>query len=130
MTSSANKPTRKSGTSRFGGLVGILLCLTATCDTSVLAQVLDRTVFVSSGCAALSEVTEPPEDDDDMIRTGTSGELRRGERKHSTPGTAWAPGPILSPGRLCRSSSGSLLPTDRSGSEHARRNGLGAPLLC
>jgi len=129
MISAANKSSRTSNTSPLGVVIGIVLCLTATCDTSVLAQVLDRNIYFCSGSFTVSEVVDPPEDDDDMLRSASSAE-RRADRKQSTPGSAWCPGPIPTIRGICGTSPTSLLPAHRSGSEHAQRNGLGAPLLC
>src|SRR4051812_9441041 len=129
MSSPARKQARASGISRYGGLLCCVLCFTASCDASVVSQVLERNIYVCSGEASASELVDTPDDDDDMIRTGSSVD-RRGERKHTGSGTSLAP-TLATPayGNFGRFGL-SLFPTHRSGSEHTHRNGFGAPLLC
>jgi hypothetical protein len=125
-------PTRLPRTPRLRRLV-VLLCallsVLASSDSLVLEQILEGPTPQATG-PVLSQ-DDPDEDDDDMLRPTPAGVGRRAPRKdvrspffHEDPDVGRRTGG-------CPAHGSAPLPFPaRAGSEHARRNGFGAPLLC
>jgi hypothetical protein len=110
-------------------LVCCLLSLTASLDLSFLDGLFDR-YAPTFDRPAVCELDETPEDDDDMLCSPSPVRTAGRQERQSPPGEGPFPSASgSSPQLSCSHSSG---PSDvcRSGCEHARRNGLGAPLLC
>lgn len=110
-------------------LLCCLLSLIASLDLSFLEGYFDR-YGPTFDRAALSELDETPEDDDDMICSPSAPRAGGRSDRHTPAGErapAGAPGPAARRPSFASPRDASVR---RSGCEHARRNGLGAPLLC
>jgi hypothetical protein len=103
-------------------VLSCMLCLVASFDLPVLAQVVG-----TSG--PVHETRDVLEDDDEMILSRPSQRGRRTDRSplDHLPSDSCLSSSNHSSGRLC--GLGRCL-GDLPRSEHARRNGVGVPLLC
>lgn len=121
---------RAQTVSTTSALVCALLCLLASFDLGVLALYIDHLTSIPVVLNTLLGLEDPLEDEDMLHPRASGQDSRRGDRKHPRPQTA-----LSQPNRDNGRSTSATLPSntsriDRTGCEHAGRNGLGAPLLC
>lgn len=110
----------------LGVFLSCLLSLTAPCDLAIFAQLVNCDGPLSFAAPSLFAAGEDVDRAEIMLRPASPQDGRRFERKFARAPLPLpeAPAPLLlvlvtfEP-RPCL-----------SGSEHARRNGVGAPLLC
>jgi hypothetical protein len=115
--------------SRLPVVVCCLLSVTASFDLAFLAGYFEYH-GPRGDRVALNDLDDTPDDDDTMLLPpGGARSAGRLERDLPSGPGSFSPAAVTSfPLTLCHPAAPT--PLARPGSEHARRNGLGAPLLC
>jgi hypothetical protein len=109
----------------LGVLLSCLLSLTGPSDLSVVAALVGGDDGPVPGRACVSANEEDADREEDLLRPSASQDGRRFERKLARVAVDLPEGPALA---LALTSPGPR--PHLAGSEHAGRNGVGAPLLC
>jgi hypothetical protein len=108
-----------------------ILSITASFDSIVVKQVLDGSLPVHlAALPSLTEQEDPGQNNDDMLNLVDSLEVGGIDRKHERPLQVFTAGNAQA-GRLPLSAVARIRTLlGHAGCEHARRNGVGVPLLC
>jgi hypothetical protein len=120
--------------SRRPGWLSVLLCcllsLTGPFNLSTVYQVLDSTLSAPNPAGPCIEAQDIDDDEEDLLQPVSAADGRRFERKQAAPvGASLTLCPAFSARKAPRTRLSRSL-GQRSGSEHAFRNGCGTPLLC